>query len=192
MHKNDRIIVLLGIVIIVIALVGAAVGGKPKSEETGSDEKFNDYRSWPIKESSAKHTSGSSQENSDETLVFNITDNYVTQLIIELNWLDETSDSRNYENQPDSFNFTVFTAWDEVISSDDVFNPVGEAGLITETITIPEEGIKDAAIGEWTISIHCGNCGDQVPIVSLLGLREIEDTGNDWILNYHYEFHSNN
>ena len=36
------------------------------------------------------------------------------------------------------------------------------------------------------------NCGDQEPTVSVAGARDIEDTGNAWVLIYIYEFHSNN
>jgi len=193
MHRNDRMIIFLGIIIVVIALVGAAVGGSPKVKKDGEDEE-DDYTKWPIKDSDVKHISGSSSENSDETVIFNITDKYVLRITYELNWLDEadTTGLGDYTNQPDSFNFTVLTPWEEAFSSDNVFNPQGNAGLITETIEIPEEVIKDGAIGEWTLMIHCGECGDQTPRVSLGGYRDIQDTGNDWILTRYYEFHTNN
>ncbi len=190
MRRNDRIMIILGIVIVIIALVGAAVGGSPKITEE-DEESAVDFRNWPIRTSPIRHISGSSQENSDEVIVINVTDKYVVRVVVELNWLDEAPERNNLENQPDSFNFTVFTPWEETISSDDVFNPIGNAGQITETIVTPEEGIEDAAIGEWTISIHCGNCGDQVPTINIIGLREVEDTGNDWVLDYYYEFHTN-
>ena len=193
MHKNDRMIIFLGIIIVAIALVGAVVGGSPKITED-EEEGFDDYTKWPIRDSAVKHMSGSGIENSDETIIINITDKYVLRVFIELNWLDEADATGlgDYTNQPDSFNFTVFTPWEEAFSSDNVFNPQGDAGLITETIEIPEEGIEDGAIGEWTIIIHCGECGDQTPRFSLIDARVEDDTGNDWILTRYYEFHTNN
>ena len=78
------------------------------------------------------------------------------------------------------------------ISSLDVFNPIDGAGQIIEEIVIPEAGIKDGAIGEWKVNIHCGDCGDQEPRFSPGDFRDIADTGNDWRLSYYYEFHTNN
>jgi hypothetical protein len=57
---------------------------------------------------------------------------------------------------------------------------------------VPEEGIESsAALGEWKINIHCGNCGDQEPTISIIGIRDIADTGNGWALEFQYWFHTN-
>ena len=70
MHKNDRIIILLGFFITLIALVGAAVGGIPKAIDD-SEEDFVDFTSWDVRTSSTTHVSGTGVENSDETISIN-------------------------------------------------------------------------------------------------------------------------
>jgi hypothetical protein len=185
---------MLGFIIIIVALVGAAVGGSPKADETGGKEELNIF-DWPTKTSELKHLNGKLDENDDETIFFNVTQNYVFKVTITLNWLDEApaTGPGRYQNQPDSFNFTVYTPWKEIISSIDAENEIGEAGIITETIMVPEDGIKSSeALGEWKVVIHCINCGEQKPQISIFDFRTIEDTGNDWALSYQYEFYTNN
>ena len=193
MHRNDRLIILLGLIVVVIALVGAAIGGQPKAPEESPDEVI-DYTQWPVVHSPQKTLKGNSIENTDEMVSFNVSDEYVISVSLELNWKDESNAQGLglYQNQPDSFNFTVYTPWGDVIESDTVLNEVNSGGVIEEVITVPTEGIKDGAMGKWEVNIHCGNCGDQEPTVSVGNFRDIEDTGNAWVLIYIYEFHSNN
>lgn len=194
MHKNDRIIVMLGLIVIIVALIGAAVGGGPEQEEDIGEDKLK-ILDLPIKNSPVKTQRGTLTENSDETLILSVNESYVTKVVIELNWLDEApaTGPGSYENQPDSFNFTVYTPWNEIFESDTVQNPIGQAGLIREEIIVPEDGIKSsAAFGEWRVVIFCQNCGNQVPLVSIIDLREIEDDSNDWALTFQYWFHTNN
>ena len=194
MHRNDRLMIMLGILVVIIALIGAAVGGSAKIDDVVQDEIVNPL-AWPVSTSPVKHISGNLNENSHETIGLEVNDTYVTKVIIELNWLDEApaTGPGRYENQPDTFNFTVVTPWDAIISSDEMPNPIGEAGQVREEIIVPEEGVKtSAALGTWDITIYCGNCGDQTPRVSILGIRDIQDTGNAWALTMVYEFHTNN
>jgi hypothetical protein len=185
---------MIGFFVIIIALVGAAIGGSPKpTEDAGKD--IDDFRNWPLKPSEMRHLNGHLNENSDETIIMNVTEKYVTSVLIELNWLDEADATGpgDYENQPDSFNFTITTPWGTKISSDEVYNPLNQAGYISKNVTIPEEGVESStALGEWKVTIHCGNCGNHQPRINFSGFREIEDNGNDWALSYKYEFHTNN
>ena len=72
-------------------------------------------------------------------------------------------------------------------------NPQGSAGLIVEEVVVPEEVLDtNVATGEWKINIHCGNCGDNEPRINIIGIRTIDDTGNDWSLSYQYDFHASN
>jgi hypothetical protein len=191
LHRNDRLIVFIGLIIVVIALIGAAIGGTPKLPDDGGDEVVN-FRDWPIVESVQKHVSGSATEQSDEVVVINITEMYITKIYFTLNWLDEAPATGlgDYTNEPDEFNFTVLTPWDEPFESEDRFNEIDAAGVIELTVAIPEKGVETAALGEWEINIHCGICGNHVPRFNVGGVREIEDNGNDWVLTYYYEFHS--
>ncbi len=192
MHRNDRIIVSLGIIMLLVALIGAALGGSPKITED-VENGVEDFRDWPLQTISEGSRRGSSTEQSDQIEIFNITESYVTQVTIELRWLDEAPDYSNFENQPDEFNFTVYTPWDAEIGSIGDFNAIGAAGQIIEIIKVPEEGIEQSsALGEWKINIHCGNCGDQTLSRPNAGVLIIEDNGNDWTLTFKYEFHTNN
>ena len=196
MHRNDRIIIIIGLFVVLIALVGAAFGGAPKIEEV-IEEELGDFRDWPVRTSPKFNEKGYSTENSidDEVVVINITESYVTEVYIELLWDDEDPDYMNYENQPDMFNFTVYPPWDTEtgIASIDKYNEADGSGQIIEIIQISEERVEQsAAIGEWTIKVHCSDCGDQVPVLDITGLRRVEDTGNAWTLNYDYSFHTNN
>lgn len=194
MQKNDRTIVFLGIIIVLIALVGAAVGGQPKIPDYDGDD-TEEYKNWPIRKSPIAHKKGTSNENSDEMINFTVTESYVTRVVIILRWLDEAdiiNQRGRHENQPDTFNFTVFSPYGATISSLVVFNPREEAGIIEEIVILPEEGVKNSdALGIWDINIHCGNCGDQVPPLSVTNLRTEEDTKNDWAMTFEYEFHGN-
>ena len=191
MHRNDRMMVMLGIMVVIVALIGAAVGGKPAIDESTEDEEIP-FSEWPIKDGPVKHISGHLNENTDESRSIFINYSYIIEVTIKLNWLDEApaTGPGRYENQPDSFNFTVSTPWGAFISSDAVYNSIGQAGLIEERILVPQEGIEtSAAQGEWIINIYCLECGDQEPQISILNLRDIADNGNAWALEYQFKFH---
>ena len=167
-------------------MTGSFLDNNPKKQE-------DEWKEWEIIQSPLKHITGYNNENSPEIVNFDITNNYVIQVFIDLKWLDEEDDRSGYENQPDSFNFTVHTPWGQTFSSIEAANSIDTAGVIEETIAIPEEDIKDGAMGQWTVIIHCGNCGDQESIVpDPFGIRNIQDEGNSWTLTYYYEFHSRN
>jgi hypothetical protein len=196
MLRNDRIIISLGIVIVIIALVGAAVGGAPKAFEE-DEEPPEDPHSWPIRPSSTKHITGEVlEENSNTTITIkDINESYVTEVFFELHWEDEDNlkDAGVYkvQNQPDEFKFTVVSPWDEMFFSEIGASDYGGSGIIEMNIFVPEDY---AAIGDWRITIYCGDCGDQVLVGEIIGEGPTveEDTGNGWELTYYYQFHTNN
>ena len=152
--------------------------------ESNPEYDEEDWRSWPINQSSEETKSGYSIENSDEIVRFNITDYYVTKVIIELAWEDEPSKFFRGTNEPDYFNFTVYTSWGEVYYSE------LNSSYVREEIEISEANIvNSSAYGEWTVNIYCGECGDDS---ESFGIRTIPDTGNEWDLTYYYEYHSSN
>ena len=53
MHKNDRLIIFIGIFVVLVALIGAAIGGRPKVEELVSDEE-DDISTWTLGDSGIK------------------------------------------------------------------------------------------------------------------------------------------
>jgi hypothetical protein len=184
---------ILTITIIIAILIPAFIVllNSTYPNETNNDKEDN-WQSWPIRSSTIKHKSGYLNETSSEYFNFTIEERYLTEVIIELNWLDEAPNSGpgRYENQPDSFNFTVYTPWGEIFSSDDIYNNINQAGLISEVIEIPEYIIRDnRATGTWHILVYCNYCGDQVSQINIIGVRDIADTGNAWTLNYQYYYH---
>ena len=197
MHKNDRIIILLGIFIVVIALTGAAVFGESKLMDEG-DEPMLDYHLWDVSTNAVKTITGERiNENSDVSIIINdINESYVTDVHFELRWEDEanTKDAGalKVQNKPDYFNFTIVTPWEETIDSDTAASSYGGAGQLLVDVSVPDEA--GAATGDWRVTIHCGDCGDQVLIGPSGEERATveEDTGNNWLLLYYFEFHTNN
>ncbi|WP_455392529.1 hypothetical protein [[Eubacterium] cellulosolvens] len=195
MHRNDRIMILLGIILVIVALVGAAVGGSPKISEDGTEPEV-DYHDWPTKRSSVQHITGEVlSENSYTTItISNINESYITHVYFELHWEDEDNlkDAGYYkvENQPDYFNFTVLTPWGDQIDSDTGASSHGGAGVILEDTPVPDD---ESSRGDWVVTIYCGDCGDQVAVGPVVGEGPVveEDTGNGWELSYYYDFHSN-
>jgi hypothetical protein len=155
-------------------------------------EQEGNWQDWPIITSNPKYRNDYSGENTEQEKILNIQANYVVNITFILNWTDEenaTSGIGEYENQPDSFALGVVTPWEAEFNSGLVSNPIGEPGIINLTIEVPEDGIGNSiTIGEWIVTIHCGDCGDQVSIASVNWV--IEDGGNDWVLIYYYEYHS--
>ncbi len=161
-------------------------------DNNGNDDEYSeeDWRNWPLIKSSEEQSSGYSYENSDEIVRFNITDYYITRVIIELTWEDEPSQYAQGTNHPDTFNITIITPWQKAYYSDYTSNPINGEGQILETIVVPEYDVaENLPIGEWSVTIHCVNCGDDrsgSPIIQIA-----EDSGNSWMLSHYYEYHSN-
>ena len=63
---------MLGFFVVLVALIGAAVGGSPKIVDD-DDDKIVDFREWPIKSSPNKHMNGHLEENTGEDIFINIT-----------------------------------------------------------------------------------------------------------------------
>lgn len=196
MHRNDRIIIYLGLVLVVIALVGAAVGGSPKGIEEGFEPEL-DIHDWPIRTSSIRHITGEVlAENSNVTItISDINESYITEVFFELHWEDEDNikDAGFYkvENQPDYFNFTVVSPSDQMYFSDTEASTHGGSGIIEMNIPMPED---EEVLGDWTVIIYCGECGNQVVVGEIIGEGPTveEDTGNGWALTYYYLFRTNN
>lgn len=158
--------------------------------ENGNDNTEDNWRDFPIEESSAQNLSGYSEENTERVEFFNISDNFVTNIYFNLTWEDEPDiiyGMRVYENQPDTFCLIIFSPWEEEFQSNVTTNVHGEAGIINYMIKFFDEGIAtSAAIGDWEVTIHCGDCGDFYSTGSI----GFVDSGNEWELSYYYEYHS--
>ena len=188
MHRGQsiKLIVICSIIVTSLSLSGCVDDNG--SNDGGIDD---DWRYWPKIKSSVEEWSGYSSEQSEKVVGFNINENYIARVIIELTWEDEPSSYISGTNYPDSFNLTIFTPWQKVIHSDTSGNRLNGEGQILESIDIPPNDVaNNTAVGEWSVTIRCLECGEDKsnpPIV-----RITEDSGNEWLLERYYEYHSNN
>jgi len=188
--NRGKIIKLIIICLIIISFL--SLSGCIDNNDGNDEYSEEDWRNWPIIKSSEESESGYSSENSSEIVRFDITGYYVTKVIIELTWEDEPSQYFNGTNEPDSFNLTVYIPWGEISNSNVIFNQINKEGQIIVTIEVPEDDIANStAYDEWTVNIHCGECGDDSSFTPLLGMQTTEDAGNEWELTYYYEYHTN-
>ena len=192
MHKNDRLIIFIGIILVVIALVGAVVSGSPK-EPGGDEPPEQNYQNWPVERSSLKHITGEVlQENTNTMITINdINESHMITVYFELHWEDEANSKDTglikVVNEPDYFHFEVFTPWEEQFVSD-MMGSIDGSGQILMDIPVPD---TDQTRGEWQVTIYCHDCGDQVS-TGPLGTSVEADTGNGWELTYYYSFYTNN
>ncbi len=104
-----------------------------------------------------------------------------------LSWTDEPSNYPLGTNDPDEFRVTI-------IAPDG--NPADESGFSTSgsisasvELDHTEDGFEESYLGEWTILIEAGTCGDDNSLASIFGIIfTTEDTGNDWSLDYSYTY----
>jgi hypothetical protein len=181
-----ELIIICSVLFSFLCLSGCVENGNDNTNEESED----DWREWPKFQSSKELRSGYSTEYSEEIERFNLHENYITEVFIELTWEDEPSTYPSGSNEPDTFNITIITPQQNEIYSDITGNPINGQGNIFETIVVPEYEIaNNTAVGEWTVKIFCQSCGEDnsntlIPLIS-------EDPGNSWELRYYYEYHSN-
>jgi hypothetical protein len=103
-----------------------------------------------------------------------------------LSWMDESSSYPFGTNDPDQFSVAIIgpdgTSMDE--------SGLSTSGPITASVGLDynTEGFKDTYLGEWTILVQAGTCGDDNGIGSLGIIRTTEDTGNAWTLEFSYTY----
>lgn len=186
-----ELIIICSIIITILSLSGCIENGN--DNDNNDQDLEEDWREWPIIKSDAGYEQSHSDENSEEIIIVNITEEYVTSLTVELTWEDEPPVSQYYENQPDTFKLRVSTSWEEDIKSNMTNNSIGEAGYINLTINVSEDDIVTSAmVGEWAINIQCVDCGDQERSIGPIGFTTMQDDSNAWELTYYYEFHRSN
>jgi membrane protease YdiL (CAAX protease family) len=90
-----------------------------------------------------------------------------------LTWTDEAAASRRYTNTPDTLNVELRMPDGTSLAVDE-----GDTGSVTASWTTEVPVLVDSIAARVTAV----SCGDQVPIVNLLGLRARADGGNDFSL----------
>jgi len=103
----------------------------------------------------------------------------VTKVNVSVQWSDEPDAGIRYTNQPDTFSVELL---------DDEGNQLGSqqgASGHLSIVWVLQNGTED--LGNLSVSVTCNRAGDQIPIINILGLRTINDEGNDFNLRIDYE-----
>ena len=103
----------------------------------------------------------------------------VTKVNVSLQWSDEPDSGVRYTNQPDSFRITLMDQEENELGSRQ-----GASGHLSIVWVMQDETEE---LGNLTVAVTCTRAGDQVPLISILGLRNINDGGNEYNLRIDYE-----
>jgi hypothetical protein len=111
---------------------------------------------------------------------------YVTCVRLRFDWEDEPDLMRRYDNQPDEFQIILVCPHGETFQSplcmNDPLSGYGSIDINTSFFEPPIGWEEEDFNNIWEITIICGDCGDQEPMRSITGIRDIPDNGNNWSL----------
>jgi hypothetical protein len=186
-QKTDNLMVILGTVILLISIVGSALGGQPDNGPPPPPDGGGSFQLTTVSQT----ITGSGQENSQKD--YNITVNYtnVATFSAKLSWQDEPANRPGQTNQPDELGLTAASPAGEA-RSDKKTASQGEVTLdfafpVTEKTAASKT--SKAGMGGWTVTVEVGVCGDHTPLVpDPLGLRTTPDTGNAFTLEISYTY----
>ncbi|MCI0497296.1 MAG: hypothetical protein L0Z54_03270 [Thermoplasmata archaeon] len=178
MNSNDRLLMNIGLVITVIAVLGAAVAGGELDETdeggNGGEKKFR-YDGLNDTQTSDQLNEGSADEY--DYLPGNDTAAVTVFVRAELTWTDEDP-IIGFTNEPDRFNLTI-TAPTGRIFADEAENGDDRQGSIV--ITIEDSEWREG----WTVRVTMVEAGDQWDPLHLFSLQ---DAGNGYELKVTFEF----
>lgn len=191
MYGKDVMVIFLGVIITLVALVGAFAGGIPKGME---DDNGNGKEIWRLEGVRNNPIQGHSTENSQSVEMVTIDEaiKTLTEIRFTLTWDDEDDitispgpfQTITLTNQPDQFALEVVTPLGGSNMTDYEFNQYDKEGLVSIVINLDgQTGGPDQ--NDWEAVILCGECGDQV---GPAGGYSQADGGNSWKLVVEYEF----
>ncbi len=195
MYGKDVMVIFVGLIVVVIAVVGAFAEGMPKGIDIDGN---GDIRGWPVVSNPPIEISGHSSENSRTVVEVEIGEEYTTifEITFELTWKDENDESPGeagvitYTNEPDQFALEVISPWwEESNISEFEENEHGKKGMVSVKISNPGEPTSFIP-KDWEIVVLCGVCGEQVGS-GPFGLIEgeiVPDGGNSWDLVVEYKY----
>jgi len=175
MTPNDRRLMNLGLLISVIAILGAAVAGSDASEEGVGEGENGEVEpvDWTTSES------GDLNEGQTDEYAFAPDDRDAVVLETEfvLTWQDEDDlgGVGVFQNEGDEFNLTVTTPAGRCYS-ETVRNEHGQQGEIVICIG-PEQDLEWQ--GAWTVTVTLEDAGDQQPLIG----PSISDNSNTYELD---------
>lgn len=118
-------------------------------------------------------------ENSEDTTTVTLDKYDMVNVTFKLSWTDEKPSKARYTNQPDKLGISVTPPTGETKSVPPAPNDANGQGSAEVSFTIKSEDMEKMK-GDWKVTVEAGDCGDQEPMFSLLQLRAIADTGNDY------------
>lgn len=191
MYGKDVIVIFVGLLVVVIAVVGAFAEGIPKGVDIDGNGEIEE---WLIDIKSPNEILGQSSENSQTVVDIVIPEEYTTifEISFTLTWTDEEDEKYGLleniilTNQPDQFALEVISPWwEEANTSGFAENEHGMQGLVSVTVTNPGEPTSFYP-KDWEIVILCGDCGDKI---GPAGAYSSADGGNSWNLRVEYQYY---
>jgi len=176
------------VVIILIPLLIFSAVGMP------TDRFYNDqpdeYPHWFfLSPGTLGSQSGTSDENTDQTLTVVINQTNIVNVTVTLTWTDEPAPYPRYVNQPDEFGVRIDGPDGTTAESGMDANPSGSDGTVSATITRDGTNLTgDTASGAYNITIQMGNAGDS-KLRNGPGVIVFTDSGNAWSLEITYDFY---
>jgi dipeptide/tripeptide permease len=129
-------------------------------------------------------------ENSNADTPFSINDLNVIDLTFTLSWTDEGDASVRHTNEPDEFALEVFSPDGRDLSAAFRFNTQGGTGQVSLSMDFdPDKDPYVNGTGDWTATVMCGECGDNVLWRPSGGVFDQPDNGNSWNLDVTYRYY---
>jgi hypothetical protein len=182
LEKNDQRMLLIGMAIVILSLALAGILGKPGGPGPGPPPP-----NYPTYNHGTETFTGSGNDNTDTSYNYTVNQTHVLNVTVNLTWTDEAASGRRYTNTPDTLGLEVHSP-DGTAKTGSGANTQGGAGSLSVKFQFNESDKKDPGSGSWDIMVHVGPCGAQVPIVNIIGLREVPDTGNAYTLTITYDY----
>jgi len=191
--SNDKKVYTAGIVIFLLALIGALVTGENVTIKTSISGASIDFSQYEKKVSLPFNDAKYADEGTPLKETYTVPDLNVCNLSYRLTWTDEEDmgwigSSPNHENQPDAFTITIESPDGSVKKTDSGSNSYGQDGLIEGVVELPISSIPSQnGTGNWNITISV-DAGDHEP--ARIGLFRFLDNGNDYNLELSHEYYT--
>jgi hypothetical protein len=115
----------------------------------------------------------------EETFMIPSNGTKVTKVNVSLQWSDEPDAGIRYTNNPDNFRITLQDG-----EGNSLGQHQGASGHLSIVWIQEDESVN---LGNLSVTVTCVSAGAQEPLISILGLREIADEGNEFNLRVDFE-----
>ncbi len=176
-HRFSTIIPILLIPIILIATFSIGTLELPEDKEDVIEKL--ELIPLTLEEQASDYTN----ERQSTDIIFTISDKKLVEIECTLTWTDEGSQYPGGTNEPDEFKVSIIAPNGEIVDSDFSFTGTISASF---DVNYTEKEYKDNYLGDWTIRVEAGECGDDSALIPIFGLRTSPDDGNSWSLVYSY------